>query len=222
MEPLTFIEALGEELAAYTWERTVGLGWESASYRTHHMMGTAIRTRKEAPNRGENCVIKRLLQRLGFTPENQGPSGEKAVYFPEGRRVDVVACRCEDKWYDDCWRGEYETVMAAEVENDIREFTLTMRGLLDVRAQSYFGIFYTWEMDLDSMRVGFGPQREPLKPLRDWKPPWDSSRVCPVSPDDAPLVAVFLSDREPRLVGARIYRTNAAPRDYPRDFVRRP
>lgn len=53
---------------------------------------------------------------------------------------------------NDCWHGLYRTTLALELENDIQEFELTMRGLLDVRAELHCGVFFA--KSLDGLRVG--------------------------------------------------------------------
>jgi hypothetical protein len=136
-----------------------------------------------------------------------GPA--QRVYFHERNKIDVVAVECPDNLDNDCWHGLYRTTLALELENDIQEFELTMRWLLDVRAELHCGVFFA--KSLDGLLVGGSHhQHKPTKiqvPLATWTPPWHHDRgdwVVPAAGNEK-LLAIFLSDQEPKLLGARLY-----------------
>ena len=182
------------------WRRTWG-------YRTHVMLGRAIRG---GPERGTDVhVLGEAMRLLDYAPHSRrGTLQQKRIYAKEWYRLDLVAAEAETNWHADCWRGRYRLTLtlALEVENDIREFELTMRGLLDVRVPLGVGIFYATRDDLDGIEVGVGSKGVPLVRLETWTPPW--AREAPwqvrVEPGTT-LAVVFLDAKWPRVIGAKTW-----------------
>lgn len=172
--------------------------------RTHIMKGNAIRRRRAAT---PNYVLRDVLEAGGYERWEPRRRDLRRVYFPERHTLDVVAIDCPSNWDDDCHRGQYRTTLAIELENDLREFEMTMRGLLDVRASLSCGIFYARD-GREPREVGVAHAHDPgpqWAPLDAWRPSWfNKGWPVPPLPGERQL-AIFLSELEPRVVGARCY-----------------
>jgi hypothetical protein len=157
--------------------------------------------------------LAEVLDRFGY--RRHGANGANPrVFFHERHGLDLVAVDCAENWDQDCWKGEYRTTLALEVENRIQEFAMTMRGLLDARATLHCGIFYVpakFEDRLGDTEVGMAAHKKDAittQRLDDYVPPWRNSGHWAVVPSgDEQLLAVFLAENEPRVVGARCYRS---------------
>ena len=101
------------------------------------------------------------------------------------------------------WQGQYRIDLALELENNRQEFTLHMRGLLDFNAAHRVGMFYAPKPPIEEAGVGVGPNEEIR--LAEWKPPWMLDNNGVALEDARPLVAVFLSEKKPEVLGARRY-----------------
>ncbi len=182
--------------------------WTSRSYRTHIMLGKAIRRAESAT---EKSVIGQAMQRLGFARYRRGKPGSKLIWAPEWRHIDALGVECAGNWDRDCWNGHYRQILGVEVENDFNEFELTMRGLLDLRLQLGVGVFYlppseeSAKVDWRKVNVSGGPPGSEKQLLADWKPPWERDHFPVVVGENVSLVAIFLDRTQPRWIDHHIW-----------------
>lgn len=176
---------------------------EHHAYRTHAMKGNAVKGREAARDVGVlQSTMKEMKYEWGEGTAATDTSGRiiHRVYGWEWQQVDLVAATAPGPWSKCVWQGRYVIDLALELENNPWEFTLHMRGLLDFNATLRVGVFYTASEDIDEAEVGTGDR---LIPLRSWVPPWKFDDWGVYGSQANPLVAVFISDKEPRIVGAR-------------------
>ncbi|MBI4617071.1 MAG: hypothetical protein HY720_25890 [Planctomycetes bacterium] len=191
--------------------RVRGKEWADWSMRTHHMKGNAVRettSRKAVPHKKE-YVLARALERLGYHRYQKGVQHQTHVFFHEWRQLDIGVVECDNNWADDCWMGKYTTRLVLEVENDIREFTMTMRGMLDVRAELYCGIFYSDKPRIEEIEVGSGTKEDPPVLIRDWPLPWKQTTSGATLPAGSSVMALFLSSSEPAVRGWKEWTSGA-------------
>ena len=155
MTATRFKDALDAALAPYAQKAD---HWDRPAYRTHLMLGHAIRGSEPGE---EECVLRETMKRLGYRWHMKDPVGEGCDRTWTRKRwgLDLGAVISEEVWHDAYWSGAWRTTRALEVEKDICEFALTMRGLLDVRADLYVGLFHADDecVDVGDIRAGSGP-----------------------------------------------------------------
>lgn len=207
MDTGDFLCALDEALGKHRPEIT-SAKWSQYAYRTHFMKGNAVKGEVAGCDRG---VLQDTMKKLryecspnGLLDDGKGSpeiAHHRRVYGWEWQQIDLVAARSPGPWGECVWKGQYRIDLALELENNIAEFTLHMRGLLDFNAVLRVGIFYATEGKLDQVKVGSG---NGLIPLAAWTPPWkDSTWGGRPLEDDSVLLAVFLSEQKPEVLGAR-------------------
>ena len=215
MTPEQVLKAIQEALV---FQSTFG-EWNPARERTKTMLRRRTEPRKTVQVKEDwpeaHCVLDYVMAKLGFKGVGRnGGSRFHRVYGREWRRYDMLAVESDSSWDDDCWRGQYRNVLAVEVENNIQEFALTMRGLLDIRCEHLLGIFYAPPgiEELGDVQVGVARTQKSAKArsephrvsLLDWRPSF--------LPDDLKwMMAVFLDDAKATLRGACVYRPGADP-----------
>lgn len=204
INPSDILDAVRGSLQSFVIDRT---RWPNRSYRTHIMLGKAIRRAEPAT---QKSVISDTLQKLGFRRYERGVSG-KFIWAPEWRQIDALGVECAGNWDRDCWRGHYRVILGVEVENDFNEFELTMRGLVDLRLHIGVGVFYLSpneggaKEDWSEVRVTGGPPGSEALSLADWKPPWEREHWNVVVEKEVSLVAIFLDSSKPGWIGHRIW-----------------
>lgn len=190
---------------------------EKPRYRTHVMCGNAIPG--VAPGDREKAVLSTVMSKLGYT-RNDGETRAKGEMYRlfgfEWYKLDLVAATAPGTWGTHVWRGEYRIELALEVENNIEEFTLHMRGLYDFNAAHRVGIFYldpNENLPIDDLRIRVpegedgedaGEHREdPRQTLRDWTGPSRHGEWGVRVRENEPVTAIFLSLAKPEILGVR-------------------
>jgi hypothetical protein len=167
------------------------------------MLGRAIRGSARAR---PDYILGTAMEDLGYARHRASGRPTNGVYSHERWQLDLGAVQSPEEWNRDCWLGTWNTVLALEVENNLQEFSLTMRGLMDVRANLRVGIFYTDrdEHGLGDQPVGVGTQTVRLDA---WSPAALSTPRFPLPIErGAAMCAIFLSTERPRLVGYRTWK----------------
>lgn len=208
-------------LSLRDWEKdnpTAFDRWGLASHRTHIMKGDAVRKSANGPRvpKSANYLLADTLKRLGYSDLKTAKDKRKTVHR-EWRQLDLAAISCEENWNRDCWRGRYRADYLIEVENNLQEFVLTMRGLLDVRARVSCGIFFVPRAteSLDSCLVGTGATSKERRTLGEVIKQWDSLTTVTHCSSTTELIAIFVSTdlcpeaRRPVIVGHRSWTARA-------------
>lgn len=203
MDAITLLTALSSALDAEAFRIDKGRWSSQPAYRTFAMKGNAIRGAEAARDEG---VLQRTMEIMGYgwgkgkaTSDASGQAVHRA-YGWEWQQIDLVAATAPGPWGECVWKGKYAIDLALELENNPSEFTLHMRGLLDFNASLRVGVFFTSEDSIDHAQVGTGDGHVTLA---NWRPPWKFEDWGVYGAQAWPLVAVFLSEHEPRIVGAR-------------------
>ncbi len=209
VNPSDIVDAIRGSLQSFVKEGEIDpTRWRIRSYRTHKMLGKAIRNAERAT---QESVISKALERLGFARYRRGVAEKELIWAPEWRQIDALGVECAGNWDRDCWNGHYRLILGVEVENDFNEFELTMRGLLDLRLQLGVGIFYLSpneggaKGDWSEVSVAGGPPGSETQLLADWTPPWEREHFQVVVEENVNLVAIFLDWNKPDWIGHRIW-----------------
>ena len=205
-----FVKALGDALALHAKDIDEKR-WGDWAYRTHWMLGRAIKGK--APAR-KTFILRTVMKDLDYRwhrrdPRPSDPTVADRTWTRERWGLDLGAVESPVEWDRACWEGRWRTTLALEVENDIQEFSLTMRGLLDVQAQLRVGVFYANEPleRVEDLRVGVGPRDENTRVrLGNWTPPWTEPNTGSQLADGGQIAAIFVSCQRPAVLGVQPWR----------------
>lgn len=164
-----FLRGFRQNLLKVANANTPGLAsrWQEKSIRTHLLKGDAVR--KGPVRKRQDSVLYKTLIGLGY---NQGNEAIRFFEF-EWFRKDLMALDCRGQMQRHAaWRGNYTIDVVCEVENDLAEFMLTVRGMLDLRARLYVGIFFSNDPDPEIGEFLWNPAEPGLKTrMSEWSPP---------------------------------------------------
>jgi hypothetical protein len=191
---LKFLDTFRSALATVP----TGLPWSRASERTRALKGSG-RSR-------DGSVLHRTFKALGY---GRDFDLNERVFGYEWNGKDMVAVNgLEVPWNKACWRGRYRYDMVCEVENQLKEFEMTMRGMFDIRARLSVGIFFAVRPDPDIGEALWNRGSADLRPLSSWSPPAGGRKdIFPwqFSEGDEVLVVV-LSEKGPEILVTRQWR----------------
>ena len=133
------------------------------SHRTHAFLGGSHRIMQPVfSRRGEDsrvqCILAQVYSQCYPAQAMATPNTNELLPFFECYRLDCVylSPRSYDKnGFPNIWNNEW----LIEVENDLTEFAMTMRGLLDIVGMNRLGIFFADTPDLkvltDEFRISW-------------------------------------------------------------------
>lgn len=191
-KPLTAASFLSELSSLLGVRRSeLASNWREKRSRTAALKGSGAQ-------RGGSPLAE-VFERHGFRHNKMNSKQDARVYAFEWFGKDLVAVDgLGESWDRACWLGRYRVDAVVELENDLREFDLTMRGLLDVRARLYVGIFFAETADPLIGEALWAGESRPSRRISQWSPTVDAAQFS----DGEELLAVVLSGGEPVLLGS--------------------
>jgi hypothetical protein len=125
--------------------------WRIGGYRTSIFTGAAVKKMKDIEHGRDKALLTEVFKEFNYQRYNKGCRNDTRYYIEyEMYKKDLIAINCLSKpWGIATWLGEYEIDMVCEVENNISEFKMTVRGMFDIRSQAYAGIFFAENDDPD-------------------------------------------------------------------------
>lgn len=144
-------------------------------------------------------MLHRTFTDLGY---HYGDHSEhECVFAYEWFAKDVVAVQgVRSAWAGACWRGRYVNQIVCELENSIAEFEMTMRGLFDVRARLYVGIFFGGSDDPLVGEKLWNPKcADPTRPMSAWSPPSPGEEFPWSFAQGDEVLTIVLSDSRPSI-----------------------
>ncbi len=168
--------------------------WGSRGQRTQLLKGAA--------HSRTGSILHRTFQDLGY---KYGDGGANRLFAYEWNQKDIVAVDgLGEPWDKACWRGRYRYDIVCEVENDLPELEMTMRGMLDLRARLSVGIFFASESDPTIGEGTWSRGHSDLRPFSSWIPPSGASDEFPwIFARGDEMLIVLLSKQRPEILSVR-------------------
>lgn len=192
---LQFTESF--QLALKTAPTMAAPDWSTAGNRTKILKRTG-RDRS-------GSVLNVAFEDLGYHFMDGG--NHERIFSYEWNQKDVVAVDgLGEVWARACWLGRYRYDIVGEVENNLAEFDMTIRGMFDVRARLSFGIFFAESNDPSVGPGLWHPDRSDTIPLSEWRSPDGGTEDLPWRfADGDELLVLIMSVARPELLRARSF-----------------